>query len=56
MKPPFAHKLEHHPAVLEDQAQQAANAQLRLADKITDFAGLMPFVASPAAPTTTSDG
>ncbi|NUW41231.1 DUF1003 domain-containing protein [Nonomuraea rhodomycinica] len=44
MKPPFAHKLKHHPAVLENQAQRAASAQLRLADKITDFAGSMPFV------------
>ncbi|GAA2287464.1 DUF1003 domain-containing protein [Nonomuraea roseoviolacea subsp. roseoviolacea] len=44
MKPPFAHKLKHHPAVLQSQAQRAASAQLRLADKITDFAGSMPFV------------
>lgn len=42
MKPPFAHQPNHHPAVLEHQAQRAASVQLRLADKITDFAGSWP--------------
>jgi uncharacterized membrane protein len=34
----------HHPAVLEQQAQRFDDVQLRLADKITAFAGSMPFV------------
>ena len=34
----------HHPAVLERQAQLAADFQLRLADHITSFAGSMNFV------------
>ena len=34
----------HHPAVLAHQAQRAANLQLRIADKITSFAGSMMFV------------
>jgi uncharacterized membrane protein len=43
-------KLEHarsrprHPAVLEHEAQRAANFQLRIADAITAFAGSMRFV------------
>ena len=35
---------QHHPAVLERQAQIAADFQLRLADRITSFAGSMNFV------------
>jgi uncharacterized membrane protein len=34
----------HHPAVLEHAAKRGASAQLRLADKITDFAGSLRFV------------
>ena len=34
----------HHPAVLAVTEQRAANLQLRLADKITAFAGSMRFV------------
>lgn len=34
----------HHPAVLEQQEQRIANIQLRLADRITAFAGSMNFV------------
>ncbi len=34
----------HHPIVLADQAQRAANIQLRIADAITTYAGSMPFV------------
>jgi uncharacterized membrane protein len=37
-------KLPHHPVVLEEQAQRAADIQLRIADKITAFAGSMNFV------------
>jgi uncharacterized membrane protein len=37
-------KLQHHPAVLEEQAQRAASIQLRIADWITSFAGSMNFV------------
>jgi uncharacterized membrane protein len=37
--PPF-----HHPVVVEHAARRAANAQLRVADAITTFAGSMPFV------------
>lgn len=44
MKPPAPHGRPHHPAVLEHQAERAANAQLRLADTITAFAGSMQFV------------
>jgi uncharacterized membrane protein len=35
---------QHHPAVLEEQAQRAADIQLRIADWITAFAGSMNFV------------
>ena|SRR5258708_6327876 len=35
---------QHHPVVLEEQAQRAAHAQLRIADWITAFAGSMTFV------------
>ncbi|HEY3724590.1 MAG TPA: DUF1003 domain-containing protein [Acidimicrobiia bacterium] len=34
----------HHPAVVEQFNRRAANAQLRVADKITAFAGSMNFV------------
>jgi uncharacterized membrane protein len=34
----------HHPVVLAGQARRAADAQLRIADRITAFAGSMPFV------------
>ena len=34
----------HHPVVLAEQARRAADAQLRIADWITAFAGSMPFV------------
>src|SRR5215468_10938815 len=37
-------KLPHHPAVLEEQQRRAADFQLRVADKITAFAGSMNFV------------
>ena len=36
--------LQHHPVVLEEQAQRAADIQLRVADWITGFAGSMNFV------------
>ena len=35
---------EHHPVVLAHSAHRAADAQLRVADAITSFAGSMPFV------------
>lgn len=34
----------HHPAVLEEAKRRSANFQLRLADRITAFAGSMNFV------------
>jgi uncharacterized membrane protein len=34
----------HHPAVLEEWAKRQEDGQLRVADKITGFAGSMPFV------------
>jgi uncharacterized membrane protein len=34
----------HHPVVLEHAARRAEDFQLRLADRITAFAGSMPFV------------
>src|SRR5712691_3762113 len=37
-------KLPRHPVVLEEQAQRAADIQLRIADWITTFAGSMNFV------------
>src|SRR5499433_2703633 len=36
--------LRHHPVVLEQEAQRAADVQLRIADWITGFAGSMNFV------------
>ena len=44
MKPVRRNDRPHHPAVLEHQAQRAADIQLRLADAITAFAGSMRFV------------
>ena len=40
----LAVRLPHHPVVLEEQAQRAADIQLRIADRITAFAGSMNFV------------
>src|SRR5215813_848352 len=37
-------KLQHHPVVLEEQARRASDLQLRIADRITAFAGSMNFV------------
>ena len=37
-------KLPHHPVVLEEQKQRAGDIQLRIADRITTFAGSMNFV------------
>jgi uncharacterized membrane protein len=34
----------HHPVVVEHAARRAADAQLRIADAVTAFAGSMPFV------------
>jgi uncharacterized membrane protein len=34
----------HHPAVLDEAKRRSANFQLRLADRITSFAGSMNFV------------
>jgi uncharacterized membrane protein len=34
----------HHPVVKRVDAERAANFQLRLADRVTAFAGSMPFV------------
>jgi hypothetical protein len=34
----------HNPAILEEQARRASDIQLRIADKITAFAGSMNFV------------
>jgi hypothetical protein len=34
----------HHPALLAEQARRAEDAQLRIADRITAFAGSMNFV------------
>ena len=36
--------LRHHPVVLDQQAKRAADLQLRIADRITAFAGSMQFV------------
>jgi uncharacterized membrane protein len=36
--------VQHHPAVLQQQAQRVQSAQLRVADWITGFAGSMNFV------------
>jgi uncharacterized membrane protein len=47
--PAFPPPLPHHPVVVEHAARRAANAQLRVADAITSFAGSMPFVYIHAA-------
>ena len=36
--------IRHHPVVVEQQAQRAQDVQLRIADRITAFAGSMNFV------------
>jgi len=36
--------VQHHPAWVEHEQRRAADAQLRVADAITKFAGSMPFV------------
>ena len=36
--------LQHHPVVVEQRAERAESLQLRVADKITGFAGSMMFV------------
>ena len=38
------HSIRHHPTVLAEQARRADDLQLRIADKITAFAGSMNFV------------
>ena len=40
---------QHHPVVVAHNAHRAADAQLRVADAITAFAGSMPFVYIHAA-------
>ena len=47
--PPFRPPHPHHPVVVEHAARRAADAQLRVADAITRFAGSMPFVYLHAA-------
>lgn len=37
-------KLQHHPVVLKEQERRANDIQLRIADRITGFAGSMNFV------------
>jgi uncharacterized membrane protein len=37
-------EVQHHPAVIEQFNKRAADAQLRIADRITHFAGSMSFV------------
>src|SRR3954447_24067670 len=37
-------RVTHHPVVLEQFTKRQTDIQLRLADKITGFAGSMPFV------------
>jgi len=44
VKPELLGNLRHHPVVLEEQEKRAADFQLRIADKITAFAGSMQFV------------
>lgn len=45
--PPRSHR--EHPVVLAHRAHRAADLQLRIADRITAFAGSMPFVYLHAA-------
>jgi len=42
--PPLDPKVLHHPAVVSEFEKRASDAQLRLADRITGFAGSMQFV------------
>jgi uncharacterized membrane protein len=42
--PTLAPDVMHHPAVIEQFEKRASDAQLRIADKITAFAGSMNFV------------
>ena len=44
MQATLQNTLRHHPVVLEQQAQRAQDVQLRIADRITAFAGSMNFV------------
>jgi uncharacterized membrane protein len=44
VKPATTTYRPRHPVVLAEQAQRAANFQLRIADRITAFAGSMQFV------------
>jgi uncharacterized membrane protein len=37
-------RLPHHPVVVKELERRASDAQLRVADRITAFAGSMPFV------------
>lgn len=41
---PAPHRSSHHPVVEAHRAHLAANIQLRIADRVTAFAGSMPFV------------
>jgi uncharacterized membrane protein len=41
---PLDEQLRHHPAVVAEIQKRAENTQLRIADKITAFAGSMQFV------------
>ena len=43
-RPALAPAASHHPVVTRIKAERAADLQLRLADRITAFAGSMPFV------------
>src|SRR5947207_12087398 len=44
MQATLQNTLQHHPIVLQQQTQRAADRQLRIADWITAFAGSMNFV------------
>jgi len=47
--PKFDPKAFHHPAVVEEFQKRTSDAQLRIADKITAFAGSMNFVYDPGS-------
>jgi uncharacterized membrane protein len=47
--PKFDPRAPHHPAIVAQLEQRAADRQLRVADKITAFAGSMAFVYLHAA-------
>ena len=51
-RPALPDIFRHNPVVLEQQAQRAADIQLRIADWITGFAGSMSFVYLHVAPFT----